>query len=197
VLGGGSLASNAQLREREGEWEIEGDPTEAAFLVAKRKLGTGERRKRRFERVGEIPFTSDRKRMSTLERDHEHQGEVVLVSKGAPDVLIQRCTRVRVGTDVVPLDASLFARIQADVEALTDDALRTLSAAYRPLDAGEGDEPDESLEHDLIFVGTVGIIDPPRPEAAVAVRDARRARAQAANRRRAPEGEHRGDDRRR
>jgi Ca2+-transporting ATPase len=175
VLSGGSLANNAQLHERAGEWEIEGDPTEAAFLVAEHKLGTGERRKRRFERVGEIPFTSDRKRMSTLERDHEHGDEIVLISKGAPDVLIERCTRARMGMDVVPLDAALQARIRKDVEALTDAALRTLSVAYRPLDPGERADADESLERDLIFVGTVGIIDPPRPEAAVAVREARRA----------------------
>jgi potassium/sodium efflux P-type ATPase len=175
VLGGGSLANNAELRERGGEWEIEGDPTEAAFLVAERKLGTGERRKRRFERIAEIPFTSERKRMSTLERDHEHGDEIVLISKGAPDVLVERCSRVRVGMDVVPLDAALRARIRADVEALTDAALRTLSVAFRPLDAGEEARADESLERDLIFVGTVGIIDPPRAEAAVAVREAHRA----------------------
>jgi P-type Ca2+ transporter type 2C len=175
VLSGGSLASNAQLRERAGEWEIEGDPTEAAFLVAEHKLGADERRKRRFERVGEIPFTSDRKRMSTLERDHEHGDEIVLISKGAPDVLIERCTRVRMGMEVVPLDSALLARLMSDVETLTDAALRTISVAYRPLNASEELVADDSLERDLIFVGTVGIIDPPRAEAAVAVRDAHRA----------------------
>ena len=65
VLSGGSLASNADLQQRDGDWQIQGDPTEAAFLVAERKLGVTERRVRRFERVAEIPFTSERKRMST------------------------------------------------------------------------------------------------------------------------------------
>src|SRR5690606_3256949 len=68
VLSGGSLAGNAELQQTdEGGWEIEGDPTEAAFLVAERKLGVHERRKQRFERVGEIPFTSERKMMSTID----------------------------------------------------------------------------------------------------------------------------------
>lgn len=175
VLSGGSLASNADLREREGQWEIEGDPTEAAFLVAEHKIGARERRERRFARLGEIPFTSARKRMSTLERDHEHGDEVVLITKGAPDVLLELCTRARIGLDVVPLDDELRQRVLADVDALTDDALRTLSVAYRPLEPDEDSRPDESLERDLIFVGTVGIIDPPRPEAADAVQEARRA----------------------
>ena len=83
VLSGGSLASNADLRQAAGgEWEIHGDPTEAAFLVAERKLGVTERRERRFERVGEIPFTSERKMMSTIERDHEHGDELVADHQG-------------------------------------------------------------------------------------------------------------------
>ena len=135
VLSGGSLASNAGLRQKEGGvWEIHGDPTEAAFLVAERKLGVHERREHRFERIGEIPFTSDRKMMSTIARDHEHGGEVVVISKGAPEVLLRRCTRARVGMDVVAIDDEIRARILADVDELSEAALRTLAVAYRPLD---------------------------------------------------------------
>jgi magnesium-transporting ATPase (P-type) len=178
VLGGGSLASNAQLRRSAGgTWAIQGDPTEAAFLVAERKLGTHERRERRFERVAEIPFTSERKMMSAIEIDHEHGGERVLVAKGAPDVLLEHCTRARVGMEVAPLDAGLRRRILADVGSMTDAALRTLAVAYRPLGESEmtGTQPGAELERDLIFAGTVGIIDPPREEAAVAIREAHRA----------------------
>jgi magnesium-transporting ATPase (P-type) len=199
VLSGGSLAGNAALQKRvDGSWEIQGDPTEAAFLVAERKLGIAERRTRRFTRVRELPFTSARKMMSTIERDHEHDDAPMLISKGAPDVLLQRCSRVRVGTEVVQLDESWRQRILADVDTLTDAALRTLAVAYRPLDASEvsqvegdgerpakapvegrgdpgGAEPGDALERDLIFAGTVGIIDPPREEAAVAIREAHRA----------------------
>ena len=176
VLSGGSLAGNAELRQGEGGiWVIQGDPTEAAFLVAERKLGVTGRRRQRFERVGQIPFTSERKMMSTIERDHEHADELVVITKGAPDVLLGRCTRVRVGMDVQPLDDALRRQILADVDALSDAALRTLAVAYRPLDASEAATQTESMERDLIYAGTVGMMDPPREEAAVAIAEARRA----------------------
>jgi P-type E1-E2 ATPase len=105
VLSGGSLASNADLRQTaDGTWEIQGDPTEAAFLVAERKLGIHTRRTTRFERIAELPFTSDRKRMSTIARDHDHGDARVLITKGAPDVLLGCCTQARVGLETVPLD---------------------------------------------------------------------------------------------
>ncbi len=176
VLSGGSLAGNADLRQKaDGAWRIQGDPTEAAFLVAERKFDVADRRKQRFERIGEVPFTSERKMMSTIELDHENGDTVVLITKGAPDVLLGRCTRVRVGLDTVPLDAALHARILRDVDTLSDAALRTLSVAYRPLAADEDRQAAEALEHDLVFVGTVGMIDPPRAEAAVAIGQAHRA----------------------
>ncbi len=177
VLSGGSLAGNAELCERpSGAWEIQGDPTEAAFLVAERKLGVFDRRSRRFERIGEIPFTSERKLMSTIEVDHEHADAIVMITKGAPDVLLERCARVRVGMEVVKLDEGWRARILADVDALSDAALRTMAVAYRPLGPGEDAAAcRETLEQDLIYAGVVGMIDPPREEAAIAVREAQRA----------------------
>lgn len=176
VLSGGSLAGNSDLRQAAGgEWQIHGDPTEAAFLVAERKLGATERRERRFKRIGEIPFTSERKMMSTIEIDHEHGDEVVLIAKGAPDVLLERCTRVRVGMQLIDLDDARRARILADVDTLSDAALRTLAVAYRALGPGEDAHITQSLERDMVFVGTVGIIDPPREAAAVAIREAHRA----------------------
>ncbi|MCW5612029.1 MAG: cation-translocating P-type ATPase [Rubrivivax sp.] len=183
VLSRGSLAGNASLRQADsGEWEIQGDPTEAAFLVAERKLGVHEARQRRFRRVAEIPFTSERKMMSTIERDEDQGGELLLVAKGAPDVLIARCTRQRVGAEVLPLDEAARARALADVDRLGDEALRALAVAYRPLTAAEsaavlaagGGTPD-GLEQELVYVGSVGIIDPPRPEAAAAIAEAQRA----------------------
>ncbi len=176
LLSGGGLAGNAELRKGEGQaWEIHGDPTEAAFLVAEQKLGLTERREKRFTRTAEIPFTSERKMMSVLAQDHEHGDETVLIAKGAPDVLLGHCNRVRVGMETPVLDAAHRARILAEVGQLTDAALRTLAVAYRPLPPGESVDAKEMLERDLIFVGTVDIIDPPRAEVAVAIQEAHRA----------------------
>lgn len=176
LLRGGSLAGNAELQQQEdGTWVIQGDPTEAAFLVAERKLDAPARSKERFERVGEIPFTSERKMMSALVIDHEQDGERLLISKGAPDVLLGHCTRVQVGMDVVPLTDDIRARALADVDELSGAALRTLAVAYRPLLADELVTAGPALENQLIFIGTVGIIDPPREEVAPAIADAHRA----------------------
>lgn len=172
----GSLAGNATLAQQEdGTWVIQGDPTEGAFLVAERKLDAPARSLERFERVAEIPFTSARKMMSALVIDHEHNDERLLISKGAPDVLLQHCTHVQVGMDVVPLSDDLRAKAVADVNELSGAALRTLSVAYRPLTSGEDVTAGEALETALIFIGTVGISDPPREEVAPAIAQAHRA----------------------
>lgn len=176
LLRGGSLASNAQLQQREnGTWVIQGDPTEAAFLVAERKLDGPVRAAERFERFGEIPFSSERKMMSVLVVDHEQNDQRLLISKGAPDVLLGHCSHVQLGMDVVPMTDELRAQALANVEELSGAALRTLSVAYRPLQADEDVTTGSSLESGLIFVGTVGIIDPPREEVAPAISDAHRA----------------------
>lgn len=173
VLGGGSLAGNAALlQDAHGGWTIQGDPTEAAFLVAERKFGGSDRRKQRFSRIGEIPFTSARSMMSTIEADHDDDDRALLIVKGAPDVLLARCTQLQVGTTRVALDSAMRARILVDVAALADAALRTLAVAFRPLDAGESATEGPQLEHRLIYVGTVGMIDPARPAAAAAIRQA-------------------------
>ena len=175
VLGGGSLAGNAVLQQVAGAWEIQGDPTEAAFLVAERKLEGALPRPGRYTRFGELPFTSDRRMMSTLSVDHDQDGRRLLVAKGAPDVLLARCTHVRVGREALPLDAAWRQRIETEVAALSDAALRTLAVAYRPLAAGEDLAAGEALEQGLVFAGTVGIIDPARSEVAPAIEEARRA----------------------
>jgi magnesium-transporting ATPase (P-type) len=175
VLGGGSLVNDAVLEETDGEWTIQGDPTEAAFLVAELKIGIRDRRAERFRRVAEIPFTSERKLMSSLEADSRRAGSLAIVTKGAPDVLLDRCSHVQVGEEVVPLDAAWRARILDDVDRLSGEAFRTLGVAYRPLEVTTPPHVDESLERDLVFVGMVGIIDPPRQEAADAIAEAHRA----------------------
>jgi P-type Ca2+ transporter type 2C len=173
VLAGGSLANDAALREDEGEWTIRGDPTEAAFLVAEAKVaGLSEARESRFERVGEIPFTSERKLMTTLERDIEREGNIAVVTKGAPDVLLARCTAERVAGDVRALTDARRSELAATVGRLADRALRPLAVAYRPLPAGPSPAADDSVERELVYLGMVGIIDPPRPEVRAAIAEA-------------------------
>jgi potassium/sodium efflux P-type ATPase len=173
VLSGGSLASDASLQEEHGGWTVHGDPTEAAFLVAEAKVaGLSEARRSRFERVGEIPFTSERKLMTTLESDLQRDREISAVTKGAPDVLLARCTEERVGGETRPLTEPRRAEILTAVERLADSALRTLAVAYRRLPPGTGPAAIDSVERELVYLGMVGIIDPPRPEASEAVSEA-------------------------
>ncbi len=91
VVRGGSLANDASLDDTDGHLVVSGDPTEAAFLVAEAKLGTAEARQR-YRRVHEVPFSSERKMMSTVEVDETDEGHPLVVAKGAPDVLLERCT---------------------------------------------------------------------------------------------------------
>jgi Ca2+-transporting ATPase len=201
VLGGGSLANDAVLHEEGGDWTVQGDPTEGAFLVAEAKLGIAEIRRARFRRVGEVPFTSERRLMTTLEADVEREGRIDVVTKGAPDALLVRCTHERAAGEVRPLTDARRAEIGAEVDRLADRALRTLAVAYRPLpdveppepaaapdgpddggDGAGGDGADDgeagglaALERELVYLGVVGIIDPPRAEARVAIGEAHRA----------------------
>jgi P-type Ca2+ transporter type 2C len=176
VLTAGSLSNDAILREEGGAWVTQGDPTEAAFLVAEAKVeGLGAERSARFERVGEVPFSSERKLMSTLQSDLVGELGLAVVTKGAPDVLLDRCTEERVRGKVRRLTDVRRDEILATVDRLADLALRTLAVAYRPLPADAQPPADESLEHELVYLGMVGIIDPPRPEAAAAIAKARSA----------------------
>src|SRR5690606_21125709 len=134
----------------------------------------------RFRRVAELPFTSERKLMSTLARDSERPGQHLLVTKGAPDVLIERCCSEQAGDRVIALGDERRAQVQEQVDELSDRALRTLAVAYRVLPgerAPDTSRPgaEEELERELVFGGGVGMIDPPRPEAAAAVAVARAA----------------------
>src|SRR5918992_3006929 len=153
VLGAGSLANDAVLRHDDGEWTIQGDPTDAAFLVAERKLGITEQRMARFKRVGEVPFTSERKLMSSIEADASRQGQIALVTKGAPDVLLARCTHERVGAAYEEMTSARRAEVLGAVDRLGEAALRALAVAYRPLETTEVPEAHESLEHDLVLAG--------------------------------------------
>jgi P-type Ca2+ transporter type 2C len=171
-------ANNATVTEREGRWTVQGDPTEGALLVAARKAGIQTRElDTRLPRVGEVPFSSERKLMSTIHRDAEAPGRAVVFTKGAPDVLLGRCGAELIGGERRPLTAERRAEILETNEALAGEALRTLGVAGRWLPEGalaSGATPfDSRLEQDLVFAGLIGMIDPPRSEAKDAVARAR------------------------
>lgn len=174
TLAAGALANNAQLAKVNGTWEVQGDPTEAAFLVAQHKLDGVSERIGAWERIGEVPFTSERKMMSVLGRrtTDEH---VRLFAKGAPDVLLECCTAELVGDDVMPLSDERRGRIEADVERLSAEGYRTLGVARRRALEQDPATFAEDAEHDLVHLGVVAIIDPPRPEAVEAIAEAHRA----------------------
>jgi Ca2+-transporting ATPase len=176
ALGAGFLTNNAAVVREDGRWRVFGDPTEGALKVAALKARIDpERLDRRYARVGEIPFSSERKLMSTAHTDAKAAGRLLLVSKGAPDVLLARCTRERAGDGERPLDDARREAIRAAIDALAAEALRTLGLAYREMAPEHAAGLDESHESGLVWLGVAGIIDPPRDEAAVAVRRAREA----------------------
>ena len=201
VLAVGALANDGELRENvdAGEasaasattWEAVGDPTEVSLIVAARKV-KADRKYANYTRVGEIPFTSDRKRMAVVARDNADAGRLTVFAKGAPDVLLGYCSRIAVNGAVRPMTQGDRQQILAAVERLSAEAYRTLGQAYRPLGTASladvpgvrinaaghvADIADQSdvLESDLIWVGMVGIIDPPRTEVRDSVAEAHRA----------------------
>ena len=179
ALAAADLANDATVHEENGRWLVEGDPTEGALLVAACRAGFSETFDARFSRVGEIPFSSERKLMSTLHRDRERGDKQTVFTKGAPDVLLARCSSELVGENPVPLTAERRAEIERTNLALADEALRTLGVAIRRLTedvpVSPGSEVESSVEQDLIFAGLIGMIDPPRAEAGEAVARARQA----------------------
>jgi Ca2+-transporting ATPase len=179
ALAAGDRANNAILRESNGRWIVKGDPTEGALIVAARKahLVETEALNARFMRIGEVPFSSERKLMSTVHTDAERQERLLIFTKGAPDILLASCSQELVGETPVPLTAERRSQILATNEELAGKALRTLGVAVRsvPKEALSSKDIDESIEEELVFLGLIGMIDPPRNEAKHAV-----ARAKAA-----------------
>jgi Ca2+-transporting ATPase len=172
ALAAADRANNAVLQQRNGRWVVEGDPTEGALIVAALKGGfTEEVLDARFQRIGEVPFSSERKLMSTVHSDARREQMLIAFTKGAPDVLLGRCSHEQIGEERRPLTPERRAEILQTNEALAGEALRTLALAMRllPRDAFAREQYDEDIEQELVFLGLIGMIDPPRAEAAEAV----------------------------
>lgn len=155
---------------RQEKWELSGDPTEAALLVAGAKGGlTQESLNESYFRIDELPFDSDRKCMSVI--CDNHKGETFVFTKGAPDVIIEKCTKIYTSKGIVDLDEAGAKRILKANDDLAMEALRVLGVAYKRLNSRSYKHSE--VEKDLVFVGLIGMIDPPRREALDAVRKCR------------------------
>ncbi len=191
----GALNNDAAL-EISGEAETEqtylmtGDPTEGALLVAAAKAGALPRPlNRAYPRLQEIPFDSERKRMVTIHQiehprpedispfyDNAHRSHYVIAVKGAPDMVLDLCSRYqRMDDTSAALDNNMHLRILTANDRMTQDALRVLGVAYREVEELPDVNDVQSVESNLTFVGLVGMIDPPRPEVSSALKHAMQA----------------------
>lgn len=157
----GTLCSNGSVSFENGEEKHLGDPTETAIVLAAHKNGMPkENLTKAYPRLAEIPFDSDRKLMSTI---HKIDGKTVVLVKGAFDVMSSRCV------------SGNIEKARQINDQMSSDALRVLAVGYKIIDAVPSQLVPEELESNLIFMGLVGMIDPPRPEAAEAVKICRKA----------------------
>ncbi len=165
LLRAAALASDARVERSEAgdKWEVKGDPTEGALLVAAAKAGLVKAElDEQFPRVAEIPFTAETKRMTTL---HETPDGVAAYSKGAPEVIVQSCVRQLTERGEEPLDDARRGEVLEVAKRMAGEALRVLAVAYKR------DAAPEDAEENMTLLGLVGMIDPPRPEAQAAVRE--------------------------
>lgn len=167
-----SLCSDAEFDTDVGT--AVGEPTECALVNYAETLGLSKNtQKNVYVRIGEVPFDSGRKMMSTVHRRED--GSLVQFTKGAPDELLKRCTSALVDGKTVDLTDEVRASILAANKGMADKALRVLAAAKKELDGEPAEYTSESVEHDLCFVGLVGMIDPVRPEVKPAIDECRSA----------------------
>lgn len=151
----GLLCNNAKLRED----QVLGDPTEAALLVSAAKIGLARKKvEKENPRIGEVPFSSDRKIMSTL---HSTKTGFMSAVKGAPDVLLGKCTHILKNGRAVKLESDEKKLINQQLTLMTTQALRVLGFAYREFEEKPG---EYQMERNLVFVGLQGMMDPPRIE---------------------------------
>ncbi|MCC5896166.1 MAG: calcium-translocating P-type ATPase, PMCA-type [Alkalibacterium sp.] len=153
-----------------GEGESSGDPTEVALIAYSNKQSLPyDQVRKTYPRLSELPFDSSRKRMSTV---HEIDGEKRLLVKGGPDVIFSLCSKIKMNGDIVYLTDELQKELVDQNERFSNQAMRVLAFAYKPIDTDDVSIEDEN---DLIFVGLLAMIDPPRQEVYHAVEDATRA----------------------
>lgn len=166
-----ALCSDAEV---ETETTATGEPTECALVNYASSLKLNKNNlKEAMPRVGEAPFDSMRKMMSTVHKTAD--GKVIQYTKGAPDEVLKKCTSVLRGGKTEPLTEEIRKEILSANKAMADKALRVLCASYRQHDEVPADCSPEALENNLTFIGLVGMIDPIRPEVVGAIEECKRA----------------------
>lgn len=177
----GALANDAKMDQSGTEendkksWRIVGDPTEGALVVAASKAGMHySELNQKYPRFQEIPFDSDRKRMTTFHPKSDRNGNLAFV-KGAPDIVINLCKFYYINEEVKPLSQDMRQKINEANHSMASKALRVLAVAYKEVDEVPKNPEPQSIEKDLIFVGLIGMIDPARPEAVEAINICKRA----------------------
>ncbi len=160
----GVLCNDASLNKKEdNQWGIYGDPTEGALIVAGAKTGyEREDFNKKYKRVEEIPFDSERKMMTTFHSNFREG--IVSFTKGAPDIILDRCSSYYKDGEVLPLTDTVRKEIERANSSFASSALRVLAFAYRQYDSIPENISSESIENGMIFVGLMGMIDPARLE---------------------------------
>ncbi|ANF36497.1 calcium-translocating P-type ATPase, SERCA-type [Bacillus velezensis] len=169
----GALCNTSEIALKDGHYVLDGDPTEGALLTAARKGGySNDWLSGQYRVVAEFPFDSVRKMMTVIVEDKEKKQFVI--TKGAPDVLIDRSSHLMYDARSAPFSGEKKAETEAVLKELASQALRTIAIAYKPLKLGE--KPTmEQAEKNLTMLGLSGIIDPPRPEVRQAIKECREA----------------------
>lgn len=163
-----ALCSDAEIDE---EGQVIGEPTEAALVAFAKKNNLDKNDlKRSYPRIGEAPFDSGRKMMSTI---HKGKDGIIQYTKGAPDVILKKCSHVLLDGNVVPMTKELLTEIFTENKRMADKALRVLAAAFRLYPEAPKSNAPEDLEQDLVFIGLEGMIDPVRPEVKDAIAECR------------------------
>ncbi|MBI2851066.1 MAG: cation-translocating P-type ATPase [Chloroflexi bacterium] len=161
----GTLCNDTKLVTFDGNWDIKGDPTEGALVVVAHKAGLRqEDANRDFPRIDEIPFSSERKKMTTM---HNTPQGIMAYSKGAPEMILESCSHILSGGQEKALSEKDKSAVLESARQMADNALRVLGMAYKRLPS----IPDckEDSEKGMVFAGLAGMIDPPRPEAKDAI----------------------------
>ena len=167
-----TLCNDATVKP--GETQATGEPTECALVNYGLALNMPKYElEAEYPRIGEAPFDSGRKMMSTV---HNHNGQIIQYTKGACEIIVKHCTHY-IDTDGTkkPVDDAFRAKLSADIKGFADRALRVLGAAYREYDAAPASFDAEALEDNMTFIGFVGMIDPCRPEVKPAIAECRKA----------------------